>query len=461
MKVSLVQPLHADHKVVKKGNGGVFKPAQLTMPYIAACTPPEFEVEIHDEIVNPLDIDRINGDVVGITAVTPFAPRAYELARTFRARGQTVIMGGPHATALPEEAASVCDVAIVGEGDLLWPLALNDWKQGKLRKIYRNTGPVPIENLPRPRWELLNPDHYIVPQVVQASRGCPFTCDFCSLRNVFPGYRTRPIRDVVREVEQIPYKDVVFWDDNIIGNTVWAKQLFRELKPLGKRWFSQATITIAASRELVELAGKSGCAGLFVGLESFSTASLKETNKQFNKVARYRDDIRLLADNGIVVMSGLIFGFDEDTVDTFPRTLEGAIHIGLTGIACSILTPYPGTGLFDRMRRQGRLTTYDWSRYTSDEVVFTPKHLTSQQLIQGHNWVGQQFHSYTSMVQRWWRTGFAQPKVFWLANLADRRYFSFFERVPSPPRRETQVPLDLVAQGRDSQSLAAPSPGLN
>lgn len=439
MKVSLVQPLHADHKVVKKGNGGVFKPAQLTMPYIAACTPPEWEVEIHDEIVNPLDVDQIDGEVVGITAVTPFAPRAYELARLFRARGQAVIMGGPHATALPEEVASVCDAAIVGEGDLLWPEALNDWKRGKLRKIYRNTRSVPLENLPRPRWDLLNPDHYIVPQVVQASRGCPFTCDFCSLRNVFPGYRTRPIKDVIREVEQIPYKDVVFWDDNIIGNTVWAKQLFRELKPLGKRWYSQATITIAASRELVQLAGKSGCAGLFVGLESFSTASLKETHKQFNKVTRYREDIKLLADNGIVVMSGLIFGFDEDTVDTFPRTLEGAIEIGLTGIACSILTPYPGTGLFERMRSQRRLTTFDWDHYSSDEVVFTPKNLTPQQIIQGHNWVGQQFHRYSNMVRRWWRTGLAQPKVFWLANLADRRYFNFFDKVAEPPRAQAQA----------------------
>lgn len=436
MKASLVQPLHADHKVVKRGNGGVFKPAQLTMPYIAACTPEEWEVEIHDEIVNPLDLDAIDGDVVGITAVTPFAPRAYELARALRARGQAVIMGGPHATALPEEVAGVCDAAIVGEGDLLWPQALNDWKRGKLQKIYRNTGPVPLENLPRPRWDLLNPGHYIVPQVVQASRGCPFTCDFCSLRNVFPGYRMRPIKDVIREVEQIPYKDVVFWDDNIIGNTVWAKQLFRELKPLGKRWYSQATITIAGSKELVELAGKSGCAGLFVGLESFSTASLKETNKQFNKVARYREDIKLLAANGIVVMSGLIFGFDEDTVDTFPRTLEGAIEIGLTGIACSILTPYPGTGLFERMRSQGRLTTFDWARYSSDEVVFNPRNLTPPQLIQGHNWVGQQFHRYSSMVRRWWRTGLAQPKVFWLANLADRRYFNFFDKVAEPPRAQ-------------------------
>jgi radical SAM superfamily enzyme YgiQ (UPF0313 family) len=433
MKVSLVQPLHADYKAVSKRGGGIFKPAQLTMPYIAACTPPEFEVEIHDEIVGPVDENKVDGDVVGLTAVTPFARRAYELARIFRARGQTVVMGGPHATALPEEATRFVDSAIVGEGDLLWPKALADWKQGKLQRIYRNSGPVPLENLPRPRWDLLNPENYIVPQVVQASRGCPFTCDFCSLRNVFPGYRTRPIRDVLREVEQIPYKDVVFWDDNIVGNTVWAKELFRELRHLGKRWYSQATMTIAGSPELVELAGKSGCGGLFVGLESFSSASLKETHKEFNRVSRYRQDVKLLADNGIAVMSGLIFGFDEDTLDTFHETLEGAVEIGLSAAATSILTPFPGTGLFERMRRDGRIVTFDWSRYTSDSVVFRPRNFTPEQLVQGHNWVGQQFYTYKNMLRRWWNTGFVQPKVFWMANLADRRYQGFFDRVPECP----------------------------
>src|SRR5262245_46003197 len=161
MKISLVQPLHADYKAVKKdAGGGVFKPAQLTMPYLAACTPPEFEIEIHDEIAGGLEVDKIDGDVVGITAVTPFAPRAYELARILRARGQTVVMGGPHATALPEEAIQYVDAAVVGEGDLLWPQALADWQDGKLQRIYRNTRQVPIEKLPRPRWDLLDPKKY-------------------------------------------------------------------------------------------------------------------------------------------------------------------------------------------------------------------------------------------------------------------------------------------------------------
>jgi radical SAM superfamily enzyme YgiQ (UPF0313 family) len=436
VKVSLVQPMHADHKVVRTGKGGVFKPAQLTMPLLAACTPPDIEVEIHDEIVRPLDIERIAGDVVGITAVTPFAPRAYAIAAQLRARGQTVIMGGPHASALPDEARQFVDAVVVGEGDVLWPRALRDFQRGELAPIYRNEAPPPIEDLPRPRWELLDPAHYIIPQVVQATRGCPFSCEFCSLRNVFPGYRTRPVADVVREVEQIPYRDVVFWDDNIIGSPKYARELFQALKPLGKRWFSQATITIARSKELVRLAAESGCAGLFVGLESFRKSSLAETHKQFNHVERYKQDLRLLADHGITVMSGLIFGFDEDTPSTFAETLEGAIEIGLTGVACSILTPYPGTGLYARMKAAGRLTTSDWSRYSSDEVVFVPRNLSPEQLIEGHNWVGQQFHRLPNILRRWWNTGFVQPQVFLLSNLANRRYFSHFPPVRRHPGRD-------------------------
>jgi radical SAM superfamily enzyme YgiQ (UPF0313 family) len=158
-------------------------------------------------------------------------------------------------------------------------------------------------------------------------------------------------------------------------------------------------------------------------------------------VSRYRQDIKLLADNGIAVMSGLIFGFDEDTLDTFPRTLEGAIEIGLSAVATSILTPYPGTGLFERMRSEGRLLTSDWSRYGSDDVVFQLKNFTRDQLLQGHNWVGQQFYSYASILRRWWRTGFVSPRLFWATNLADRRYTSFFERVPQAPVNAASIGL--------------------
>jgi radical SAM superfamily enzyme YgiQ (UPF0313 family) len=433
MKVSLIQPIHADYKVVKKRKGGIFKPSQLTMPYIAACTPRDFDVEIHDEIIGPINPEKINGDVVGITAVTPFVNRAYELAGYFRARGQTVILGGPHVSALPREAVHHADSVIVGEGDHLWPRALQDWKKHELKPLYRNEAPLTLRGLPAPRWDLLSPEDYIIPQVVQASRGCPFACDFCSLRTVFPTYRTRPIRDIIEEVERIPYRNILFWDDNITGNPHWARQLFRELTPLNKRWYGQSTITIAQSEELVQLAGKSGCSGLFIGLESFSPKSLREVGKGFNQVLKYKQNIGLLRDHGIGVISGIMFGFDGDTLDTFEATLEGTIKIGLAGIACSIVTPYPGTPLFERMNRGKRLITCDWSRYTSDEAVFIPKNMTARQLVEGHNWVGQNFYTYASMVRRYWGSRFFyhptpsqmlnNAVVYWGLNLANRRYF--------------------------------------
>ncbi len=436
MKISLIQPIHANYKIVRKSNGGFFKPAQLTMPYIAACTPPEFDVEIYDEIAAPLDTDKINGDVIGITAVTPFINRAYELSKIFRDRGQTVILGGPHVSSLPGEAINFADAVIIGEGDLLWPKALRDWKNDRLKQIYRNKKPLPLEKLPRPRWDLLDPKKYIVPQVVQASRGCPFSCDFCSLRNIYPTFRTRPVRDVVEEVEKIPNRHIVFWDDNIIGDPQWAKKLFIELAPLKKRWYSQATITMAKSKELVRLAAKSGLGGLFVGLESFSSNSLKGTNKGFNKVEHYKKDIRLFRDNGIAVISGMVFGFDEDTLDSFEANLHGAIEIGLTGVSCSILTPYPGTPLYKRMEKQGRLITRDWSKYSSDDVVFTPKNMTPHQLIKGHNHVGKQFYLYSSMIKRYSKNHFfynLNPRKmldnaieFWGLNLSNHRYFKLF-----------------------------------
>lgn len=443
MKVSLIQPIHADYKVVKKENGGIFKPSQLTMPYIAACTPKDFDVEIHDEIVKPINPEKINGDVVGITAVTPFVNRAYELSSYFRNRGQTVILGGPHVSALPAEALRYADSVIVGEGDHLWPQSLQDWKRHKLKPIYRNETPVALKGLPKPRWDLLSPKDYIIPQVVQASRGCPFACDFCSLRTVFPTYRTRPIREIIDEVEKIPYRNILFWDDNITGNPNWAKQLFRELEPLKKRWYGQSTITIAQNEELVYLAGKSGCSGLFIGLESFSPESLREAAKGFNHVLKYKHHIRLLRDHGIGVISGIMFGFDGDTIDTFEATLEGSIKIGLAGIACSIVTPYPGTPLFERMNREKRLITYDWSRYTSDEAVFIPKNMTVQQLVEGHNWVGQNFYNYSSMFKRYVGSRFfyhPEPSrmlnnacVFWGLNLTNRRYFNEITKISQHP----------------------------
>ena len=428
MKISLIQPVHSDFVVMKTGSRQkIFKPAQLTMPYIAACTPDKYDIEIHDEIVKPLDVSKINGEVVGITAVTPFVHRAYSLAKELRKKGQTVVLGGPHASSVPEEAAQHVDVVVVGEGDFLWKDVLNDFEKGKLKKIYRNSKEIPLENLPIPRWDLMDEKRYYIPQVVQASRGCPHRCDFCALNLVYPGYRCRPVDDVVREVSMIPHKKFVFWDDNICGNRAWAKELFLKLKPLKKRWFGQSTINMAKDLDLVKLASESGCKGLFVGLESFNANSLKGANKGFNKTVEYKNLVSRLNRHGIGVMAGLMFGFDTDDSGTFDNTLRQCIDIGLTAVSCSIVVPYPGTELFQRLSDEKRLYTTDWSKYTSDDVVFRHENLSDMDIKNGYQYVGANFFKFGSIFKRWVKTGFLSPKAYWGLNYANNIYFRKLE----------------------------------
>lgn len=433
MKISLVQPLHSDFIVMKTiTKQTIFKPAQLTMPYIAACTPDKHEVKIHDELVAPLDIDKIDGDVVGITAVTPFVHKAYSIAKELRKRGQIVVLGGPHASALPEEAIQHVDAAVVGEGDVLWKELLKDVENGRLKKIYRNSKEVPLENLPTPRWDLLDEKRYLIPRVVQASRGCPHKCDFCALSLVYPGYRCRPVDDVIAEISKIPQKQFVFWDDNICGNRAWAKELFRKLKALNKRWFGQTTINMARDKELVKLAAESGCKGLFVGIESFNSNSLEGVSKDFNKTNDYKELLQIYTDHGIGIMAGLMFGFETDDVSTFEHTLEQCINIGLTAIACSIVVPYPGTELYKKWTEEKRILTNDWSKYSSDEVVFQPHQMSGADILNGYRWLGNNFFKYGCIMKRWTKTRFISPKSFWGLNYAYRVLFKQLGKLPIP-----------------------------
>ena len=240
------------------------------MPLIAALTPPDHVVSHTDEIVEPVRFDA-PADLVGITAPTPSALHAYALAREFRSRGVPVVIGGPHATALPEEAGRHADAVVVGEAEDTWPRVLDDVRRGKLEPLYFSTRRSQLAGMPAPRWDLIKRRRY-GKSVTIATRGCPHRCDYCSIPLLYgPGtVRYRPIDEVVREVATSPTRAVVFWDDNIGANARYAKELFRALTPLKKWWTSQCTANAARDEELVELAARSGCKALFLGLESIS-----------------------------------------------------------------------------------------------------------------------------------------------------------------------------------------------
>lgn len=427
MKIELVQPLHANYGNLGIRESRIFTPAQLTMPYLAALCPEEDEVTISDELAGPIAMTN-SADLVGITFVTPFAYRAYELADTYRSQGKAVILGGPHASLLPSEAMGHADAVVVGEAESSWPQLLEDFKKGRLKPLY-HPDPPSLDTIPHARCDLLKKENYVISNVIQASRGCPFSCDFCTLASIYgPGHRTRPIEEVVREIETFEGDVFIFWDDNIVGSPAYARKLFHSLIPLKKRWLGQSSLTIARDTELLELAAKSGCFGLFIGIESVSQSSLETVRKGFNKVGSLRDDIRRLHDAGIAVLAGMIFGFDGDDSDIFEKTIEVATRAAIDGISFSILTPYPGTPLFSRLEAEGRLLHQDWSKYNSDHVVFTPRNMTPAELQEGHDWANREFYSISSIVKRLWASK-TQPALTVRINMANRKYVH--DRFPS------------------------------
>ncbi len=421
MKIELVQPLHAEYGSLGKRESLIFKPAQLTMPYLAALVPAGIDVSVVDEMAAPAVPEASDADLVGITFVTPFAHRAYELAERYRKRGKTVVFGGPHVSLVPDEAGRHADAVVMGEAEDTWPRVIEDFQKKRLRSRYRSSSPS-LSSLPFARRNLLRKKNYIVHDVIQASRGCPFQCDFCALASVYGhGHRTRPVDEVLREIETFDGDTFVFWDDNIVGTPSYSKELFRRLIPYRKKWLGQGSITITRDPELLRLAAASGCIGLFVGIESVSQGSLETVNKGFNRVDSLQTDIRKLHDAGIAVLAGIIFGFDTDDTDVFDRTLDIAGRSAIDGISFSILTPYPGTKLFGRLTAEGRILHHDWPRYNSEHAVFAPRMMSVEQLEEGHNRANREFYSVSSIVKRLLRSR-TQLGLTVKLNLADRKY---------------------------------------
>jgi radical SAM superfamily enzyme YgiQ (UPF0313 family) len=281
------------------------------------------------------------------------------------------------------------DVVVTGEAETAWPEALADLARGCAKRVYRGSAADMI-GLPAPRYDLLE-DRFVVRRVLQATRGCPFTCSFCSVPDLNPGFRVRPVEDVIRDIEgsrfSSPWADKVvwFWDDNLLVKRKWAKELLREMRGLRKWWLTQASIDITRDDELLDLMEQSGCIGIFLGIESLDEADLRRANKKQNKVREYADAIQKLHDRGICVMSGFISGFDDQTPETIVKTADRLDAIGIDVPFLSVLTPFRGTPLYDEFLRDGRiLPDRDWSFYNGYNVAFTPARMTAQELRDAH-----------------------------------------------------------------------------
>lgn len=399
MKLKLITPARNDPRRPRL-KGRAFRFPQIALTIIAALTPPEVEVSITDEEVENIDFEE-EGDLVGITVMTATAPRAYEIADEFRRRGVKVVLGGMHPSALPHEAIQHADAVVIGEVEGCWHQVIEDFKRNRLQPFYSSPIRPSLEGLPFPRRDLLNKKAYLLINTVQTTRGCPFDCTFCSVTNFFGrSYRTRPVGEVMQEIRSLKSRFIGFLDDNIVGNVRYAKELFKALCNERIKWAGQSSLGIVDDPELLTLAQKSGCMGLFIGFESISTASLKEVGKRFLNVNKYREAIAKLHDHGIAVLGAFIFGMDSDSPDVFEQTLEFTLKSRLDLVQFAILTPFPGTSLFKRLEEENRIITKDWTKYDMGNVVFKPRLMTPEQLKEGASWAWRQFYSYKSILKR-------------------------------------------------------------
>lgn len=402
MKILLINPADSTYR----HDSSAFKRRvtyyALTLPTLASLVPEELqaEVRIFDEGVEPVQgLDE--ADLVGITAVTPSAPRAYELADEARALGKTVVLGGPHVTLMPEEAAEHADSVVTGFAEETWPQLLRDHSAGDMAPLYSHLGRAAVTNLPIPRRDLLNLKKYLKIPCIQASRGCPNQCSFCAIPEVWGRhYHQRPLDEVVAEIESLGSKRLLFLDPAMTENRAYAADLFRALAPLKKKWAGLSTIRIASDPELLDLARKSGCIGLLVGFESLSQESLAGINKGFSDASGYLEAVHILHDNGIGILGTFVFGLDGDDNDVFKRTADFIDEARIDMVRYSVFTPFPGTPVFKQFEDEGRIISRDWGRYNTEDVVFRPRNMSPERLAKGLREAWAQTTSYRSIFKR-------------------------------------------------------------
>jgi len=382
-----------------------FKFPSLSLAALAAVTPDEWSVDLCDENIEPLALST-DADLVAITAMTPQAPRAYRIAAEFKAAGKTVVMGGFHASNLPDEALQHLDSVVVGEGELVWPQLLADFQQRRLKRLYRSSDLIEMTSIPVARREIFSAKKYLFTNTLQTTRGCPFDCEFCSV-TAFYGrkYRKRPIDEVLAELVELRRKNsfLFFVDDNLVADRKYALELFAGMKGIGFKWLSHAPIDFADDREFIRAAGEAGCVALFVGFESLNQEALKAMGKVTNTAKSYLEDAKVFRDNGIGILGSFVMGNDGDTPDVFERTLRFCEEARLEAAIFPILTPYPGTEVRRRLEAEGRILSNDWEDYDMEHVTFQPKGMTIAELQSGYDWLNRSFYSFGSMYRRIWK----------------------------------------------------------
>ena len=424
MKVLLIMPNAYMHKLIIGSHKRSFREAPLTMAILAALIDdPQIEIKIIDENVDDIPYNY-SADLVGISAITGTAKRAYRIAEYFRNKGIKVVLGGVHVSIMPEEASLHADAIVIGMAERSWPRLIDDFKKGKMKKVYEDRESNEnecLQGVPAPRLDLMRKNGYMASNTVQATRGCNHTCDFCTVPVVWPKYYKRPVADVIRDIKNIPGKYIAFNDVSLIEDKDYAKELFSAMIPLKKKWGGLVTTLVERDEELLELIHKSGCVYLLLGFESANQGILKSIYKGFNKEKGYEELVDCLHRYGISVQGCFVFGFDEDGHDVFEKTVQRIIDLKIDIPRYSIYTPYPGTPLFDRLEKEGRIISRNWNDYDTMHVVYQPRLLTPDELYDGFKWAYKETFKLSHIAKRTIFRGLGPVSIInFIGNLAYR-----------------------------------------
>jgi radical SAM superfamily enzyme YgiQ (UPF0313 family) len=384
------------------GETGFIPPMALLS--LAAVTPPEVEVTIVDERIQPIDYNA-EADLIGISIITITACHSYDIAARFRRRGIPVVFGGIHATVLHEESLQHGDAVVIGEGERVWPRLLEDAMEGKLKRTYQSQKMVHLETLPPPPFHILKyPERYIGTKVVRASRGCPYRCSFCTTgTSIGRAYRKRPVEDIIREIESRPGRYLCFLDDNLGVDRRWAKALFRALQPLKLKWYGAVSLNALEDEGFIREAARAGCIYLGIGFESINAQTLKAMNKRkTNNPDRYRTIIRNIHRHGISIVGYFLMGYDTETAQDYRRLGDFLLQTGIDIPSISALTPYPGSPICRRLEKEGRILHRQWNHYYSRwwDLAFQPLQMTREAVYENYLELIERLFSVNAVLKR-------------------------------------------------------------
>jgi radical SAM superfamily enzyme YgiQ (UPF0313 family) len=381
-------------------NRALYSPLAGLLAVAATIPTDRYEVVLTDENIETIDFD-LKADLVGISAMTAYVNRGYEIADQFRARGIPVVMGGVHPSFMPQEALKHADAVVIGEAELVIPKILDDLERGELRGVYRADHLHPMVGVSMPRYDLLKKHRYVNRTFVQTSRGCHQGCTFCAepLMNGLK-FRYRPVDEVVREIDNCGSRIISINDADFFGTAERPKEVMRALIGRGVQWQAGVTSKLAQDDRMLELAAKSGCTLLSIGFESITRSTLTSVHKHVNRPETFASLVEKVHSYGIMVFGLFMFGFDGDDASVFETTARFNIDADYDACAYSVLTPYPGTLTWYELKKANRIVSYDWTRYDQANVVYRPAQMTGDELRLGQTAAYERFYSVPSIAKR-------------------------------------------------------------